>query len=264
MKDNKATITGKVKRYASVSSKVTGVVARMAGNKIIGNNDINKNADNILNALGGLKGPLMKVAQLLATIPDALPKEYAEKLQTLQSEAPSMGWFFVKRRMAGELGNEWLNKFEAFDKKAIKAASLGQVHKAKANGIIIACKLQYPDMISIVDADLKQLKLIFTIYGTWDKTIKTKDIYEELTNRLKEELDYNKEQKNMLLFNEILKNEKYIKVPKPIKKLSTDKLLTMTWLEGDSIMNWKKAKSEIKNHLALTLFNAWYIPFYKY
>ena len=68
----------------------------------------------------------------------------------------------------------------------------------------------------------------------------------------------------MLLFNEILKNEKYIKVPKPIKKLSTDKLLTMTWLEGDSIMNWKKAKSEIKNHLALTLFNAWYIPFYKY
>ena len=264
MKDNKATITGKVKRYASVSSKVTGVVARMAGNKIIGNNDINKNADNILNALGGLKGPLMKVAQLLATIPDALPKEYAEKLQTLQSEAPSMGWFFVKRRMAGELGNEWLNKFESFDKKAIKAASLGQVHKAKANGIIIACKLQYPDMISIVDADLKQLKLIFSIYGTWDKTIKTKDIYEELTNRLKEELDYNKEQKNMLLFNEILKNEKYIKVPKPIKKLSTDKLLTMTWLEGDSIMNWKKAKSEIKNHLALTLFNAWYIPFYKY
>ena len=264
MNDNKATLTGKVKRYTNVSSKITSIVARMAGNKIIGNNDINKNADNILNALGGLKGPLMKVAQLLSTIPDAIPKEYAEKLQTLQSEAPSMGWFFVKRRMTGELGVEWLKKFDLFDKQAIKAASLGQVHKAKANGIDVACKLQYPDMASIVDADLKQLKVIFSLYGTWDKTIKTKDIYEELTNRLKEELDYEREQKNMILFYKMLKNEKYIKVPKPVKKLSTDKLLTMTWLEGDSLMNWKKSKPEIKNHIALTLFNAWYIPFYKY
>jgi predicted unusual protein kinase regulating ubiquinone biosynthesis (AarF/ABC1/UbiB family) len=98
MQDNKSTLTGKVKRYASVSSKMTGIAARMAGNKIIGNNDINKNADSILNALGGLKGPLMKVAQLLSTIPDAIPKEYAEKLQTLQSEAPSMGWFFCKKK----------------------------------------------------------------------------------------------------------------------------------------------------------------------
>ena len=264
MNDNKATLTGKVKRYANVSSKITSIAARMAGNKIIGNNDINKNADNILNALGGLKGPLMKVAQLLSTIPDAIPKEYAEKLQTLQSEAPSMGWFFVKRRMTGELGVEWLKKFDLFDKQAIKAASLGQVHKAKANGIDVACKLQYPDMASIVEADLKQLKVIFSLYGTWDKTIKTKDIYEELTNRLKEELDYKREQKNMILFYEMLKNEKYIKVPKPVKKLSTDKLLTMTWLKGDSLMNWKKSKPEIKNHIALTLFNAWYIPFYKY
>ena len=264
MNDNKSTISGKVKRYAKVSSKITSVTARVVGRKIIGNNDINKNADIILNALGGLKGPLMKVAQLLSTIPDAIPKEYAEKLQTLQSEAPSMGWFFVKRRMAGELGVEWLKKFELFDKQAVKAASLGQVHKAKANGINVACKLQYPDMISIVDADLKQLKIILSLYGTWDKTIKTKDIYEELTDRLKEELDYKREQKNMILFYEILKNEKYIKIPKPIKKLSTDKLLTMTWLEGDSLMNWKKSKPKIKNHIALTLFNAWYIPFYKY
>ena len=95
MDKNKPTLTGKVKRYANVSSKLTGATARMASNKLIGNNDINKNADIILNALGGLKGPLMKAAQLLSTIPDALPKEYAEKLQSLQAEAPSMGWFFV-------------------------------------------------------------------------------------------------------------------------------------------------------------------------
>ena len=200
MDKNKPTLAGKVRRYANVSSKITSATARMASNKIIGNNDINKNADIILNALGGLKGPLMKVAQLLSTIPDALPKEYAEKLQTLQAEAPSMGWFFVKRRMANELGKDWLKKFDTFENEAKNAASLGQVHKATINGKELACKLQYPDMVSTVDADLKQLKLIFSLYGTWDKTIKTKDIYNELSERLKEELDYKREFKNMLLF----------------------------------------------------------------
>ena len=200
MKKNKSTLTGKVKRYAKVSSKLTGATARIASNKLIGKNDLNKNADIILNALGGLKGPLMKAAQLLSTIPDALPKEYAEKLQTLQAEAPPMGWFFVKRRMASELGKDWLKKFDSFENNAKNAASLGQVHKASIKGNTIACKLQYPDMSSTVAADLKQLKLIFSLYGTWDKTIKTKDIYDELSDRLKEELDYKRELKNMLLF----------------------------------------------------------------
>ena len=264
MKKNKSTLTGKVKRYAKVSSKLTGATARIASNKLIGKNDLNKNADIILNALGGLKGPLMKAAQLLSTIPDALPKEYAEKLQTLQAEAPPMGWFFVKRRMASELGKDWLKKFDSFENNAKNAASLGQVHKASIKGNTIACKLQYPDMSSTVAADLKQLKLIFSLYGTWDKTIKTKDIYDELSDRLKEELDYKRELKNMLLFYEILKNQKYINVPKPIKDLSTDRLLSMTWLSGESFMKWKKSSPKIKNHLALTLFYAWYIPFYKY
>ena len=264
MDKNKPTLTGKVKRYANVSRKITGATARIAGNKIIGSNNLDKNADIILNALGGLKGPLMKVAQLLSTIPDALPKEYADKLQSLQAEAPSMGWFFVKRRMSSELGSDWLSKFDSFERVAKNAASLGQVHKAKINGNEIACKLQYPDMISTVDADLKQLKLIFSLYGTWDKTIKTKDIYNELSERLKEELNYKRELKNMMLFNEMLKDEKYINIPKPIDKLSTNRLLTMSWLNGESFMNWKNSSPKIKNHLALTLFYAWYIPFYKF
>jgi len=264
MDKNKSTLTGKVKRYAKVSSKITGATARLAGNKLIGKNDLNKNADIILNALGGLKGPLMKAAQLLSTIPDALPKEYAEKLQTLQAEAPPMGWFFVKRRMASELGRNWLQNFDSFENNAKNAASLGQVHKACIKGDNIACKLQYPDMASTVDADLKQLKLIFSLYGTWDKTIKTKDIYDELSDRLKEELDYKRELKNMLLFYEILKNQKYINIPKPIINLSTERLLSMTWLNGESFMKWKNSSPKIKNHLALTLFHAWYIPFYRY
>ena len=183
MSENRSTLSGKVKRYAKVSSKLTTVSARIAGKKLIGKQDDTKDAELLLNALGGLKGPLMKVAQLLSTVPDLLPKEYADKLQQLQSDAPSMGTFFVKRRMRSELGINWQKKFDYFNNEASKAASLGQVHKAKSGNIDLACKLQYPNMMSTVDADLKQLKLMFSLYGTWDKTIKTNEIYTELSQR---------------------------------------------------------------------------------
>ena len=97
MSENKSTLKGKVKRYAKVGSKLTTVSAKIASNKLIGNENNNKNAELVLNALGGLKGPLMKVAQLLSTVPDFLPKEYSEKLQQLQADAPSMGSFCKKK-----------------------------------------------------------------------------------------------------------------------------------------------------------------------
>ena len=69
--------------------------------------DRQKNAAQLAAALGGLKGPLMKVAQLISTIPDAIPPEYATELGQLQNMAPPMGWPFVRRRMAAELGPDW-------------------------------------------------------------------------------------------------------------------------------------------------------------
>ena len=93
--------SARAKRYANVGSKVGGVAARMAGARLLGRKqDRASNAIGLASALGGLKGPIMKVAQLLATIPDALPAEYATELTKLQSQAPPMGWAFVKRRMS--------------------------------------------------------------------------------------------------------------------------------------------------------------------
>src|SRR6202012_5893733 len=95
-------------RYARVGANVSGVAARYAGRRIIGGTaDRASEAAALSSALGRLKGPLMKVAQLLATVPDLLPPEYAAELQKLQSEAPPMGWAFVKRRMMAELGTGW-------------------------------------------------------------------------------------------------------------------------------------------------------------
>ena len=103
-------------RYARVGTNMGGVAARFAASRLLGLAlDRGRNASELAAALGGLKGPIMKVAQLMATIPDLLPPEYVEELQKLQSEAPPMGWPFVKRRMMAELGADWQGKFAAFE-----------------------------------------------------------------------------------------------------------------------------------------------------
>ena len=195
-KDNESvTLIKLIKRYAQVGGVVGTLATKLASKKYLGVKlDKKKHAIEIRSALGNIKGPLMKVAQLSATIPDLLPPEYAYELSQLQSNAPPMGWLFVKRRMVAELGNKWQKKFINFGKEAAKAASLGQVHKAFiSNGKTVACKLQYPDMASVVKADLSQLKLIFLIYQSYNKAIKTEEVYQEITDRLTEELDYERE-----------------------------------------------------------------------
>ncbi len=265
---SKSQVGGRIKRYAKVTSTMSGLVARVAGERYLGMEiDRDKHALQLREALGSLKGPLMKVAQILSTIPDALPAEYADELASLQADAPSMGWLFVKRRMSAELGSDWQSKFAEFDKTAISAASLGQVHKAKSlAGDTLAVKLQYPDMASAIDADLRQLKLVFQLYERFDSAISTNDIYRELSDRLHEELDYSREAKNLALYHHMLKDESHVKMPVSFPELSTERVLTMSWVEGQKLMAWLDTAptQEERNQVAMNMFRAWYVPFYFY
>jgi len=258
--------SGRVRRYAQVSTAIGGLAARLAGERYLGLTvDRGRHAAELKAALGGIKGPLMKVAQLLATIPEALPKEYVEELVQLQANAPAMGWPFVKRRMAGELGTDWQRRFRVFDRTAARAASLGQVHRAEAlDGTVLACKLQYPDMASAVEADLRQLKIAMGLYERYDRAVTTAEIHAEIADRLREELDYQREAAHMRLYGDILRDEPGIAVPQPIPELSTRRLLTMTWLDGAPILDTAEAPIARRNQVALRMFRVWYVPFYRY
>jgi len=260
------TMGGRAIRYARVGRAVGGLAARVAGQRYLGLNlNKEKNAEDLKQALGGLKGPLMKVAQIMSTVPDMLPEEYITELAELQSNAPPMGWLFVRRRMANELGPDWQDKFRSFEREAAAAASLGQVHRAvHPDGRDLACKLQYPDMKSAVEADLKQLRIVFALYHRYDKAVNPTDIHQEVSDRLREELDYVLERKHIDLYRDMLGDEDGVNVPDPVPELSTDRLLTMSWLQGTRMMEWVDSDQETRNRVAANMFRAWYVPFYYY
>jgi len=258
--------TARAARYARVGTRVGGVAARMGADRMLGRApDRAGNAVALASALGGLKGPIMKVAQLMATIPDAIPPEYASELMKLQSQAPPMGWVFVKRRMSAELGADWQTKFSEFEHQPAAAASLGQVHRARAlDGTALACKLQYPDMQSAVEADLAQLNLLFTLRKRFDPAIDASEIKLEIADRLREELDYKREAKHVALYRHMLRDQPLIRVPKVWPELSTGRLLTLDWLEGTKMLAHKQDPLEVRNRLATAMFTAWWLPFSRF
>ena len=253
-------------RYARVGANMSGVAARIAGARLFGLTlDRSQNAMELAAALGGLKGPIMKVAQLMATIPDALPPEYAAELMKLQSEAPPMGWAFVKRRMAAELGPRWQDKFAAFEHHPAAAASLGQVHRGRAHsGAELACKLQYPDMQSAVEADLRQLQLIFAIHRRMDPVIDTTEIAKEIGARIREELDYRREAKHVALYRHMLEGIAPIRVPRVWPELSTGRLLTLDWLSGRRLLEHKDDELADRNRIGTAMFTAWWWSFSRF
>jgi predicted unusual protein kinase regulating ubiquinone biosynthesis (AarF/ABC1/UbiB family) len=256
----------RVRRYAHVTKAAIKVGAVGAARRLGGEATALSPAL-IRDALGGLKGPLMKIAQILGTIPDLVPADYASAMAELQADAPPMGPPFVRRRMAAELGKNWEKRFAAFEMAPAAAASLGQVHRATAlDGAALACKLQYPDMASVVEADIRQMKLALGLYERLDRSVRTGDVQAEIAERLREELDYGREARNTALFQTMLADTSNVVVPTVYPDLSTNRLLTLSWLEGRKLTRLlaEDPSQATRDALARLLFQAWYRPFYAY
>jgi predicted unusual protein kinase regulating ubiquinone biosynthesis (AarF/ABC1/UbiB family) len=173
-----------------------------------------------------------------------------------------MGAGFVARRMAAELGPDWRKRFAIFDLKPAAAASLGQVHRAATlEGAAVACKLQYPDMSSVVEADLAQLDMALSFQRRVDNAIDAHDAVTELSVRLREELDYRREAKQAALYALMLDDRNDIRVPRIFSALSTGRLLTLEWLEGEKLVSFADGEQAHRNIIARAIFTAWWLPF---
>ena len=259
-------LAGRIGRTAKVGANLSGAALAIGANRLFGGDEGDAKAARALaDALGKTKGPLMKVAQMLSTVPDFLPPEYAAELSSLQAEAPSMGWPFVKRRMRAELGPDWQSRFAEFGRTAAHAASLGQVHKALTHdGRTVACKLQYPDMASAVESDVGQLNSMLGLFRRMDGSIDPSDMVTEIAARLREELDYVREAKAMRLYKLMLANKDFVAVPEPVPELSSARLLTMSWVDGQSLEAFEDADQTTRNSIAEKLFWTWWGPMNAY
>jgi predicted unusual protein kinase regulating ubiquinone biosynthesis (AarF/ABC1/UbiB family) len=255
-------LSGRVVRLAKVGAGLSGAAATFGANALFSNGDADaRNARALKDALGRLKGPLMKVAQMIATVPDLLPPQFAAELTELQANAPAMGPAFVRRRMAAELGPDWRARFAAFDLTPAAAASLGQVHRAAAlDGRALAVKLQYPEMQSAIESDLGQLKVLMSLMRQFSSAVDTREVVTEIGERLREELDYIHEARAMSLYGAFFAGRDDIAVPAPDPGLSTGRLLAMDWMDGAGLISFKSADLETRNRVARLLFEAWWTP----
>ncbi len=257
------TLATRLRRYAQSSTSLAGFLTKLASAKVL-NHSPAPYAESLKIILGNLKGPILKIGQILSMVPDLLPEEYAAELQTLQSDAPPMGELFVRRRMRGELGIAWEKNFQHFELRPFAAASLGQIHQAiDLQGNTVACKLQYPDMAAAVQADLTQLKGLLQLYKTYGGTIDTTDLFQEISTHLQAELDYGQEARNIHIFQQIFQDCSFVRIPHVITSLSTEKLLVMSFLKGHKIQEFYDSPAEVRHDIAQKLFYGWYYPFYK-
>ena len=208
--------TARASRYARVGTNVGAVAARYAGQRLLGiEQDRNKSARDLALALGGLKGPIMKVAQLLSTIPEALPEGIRPRACPVAKPGPAYGSSFCSSPYECRTGPRLAEPFRRASSQhpPPPRRSARCIAPSIPMAASLACKLQYPDMQSAVEADLNQLKLVFQLHARMDPGIDTKEIFAEISSRLREELDYDLEARHTSLYASIFADDPLIRVP---------------------------------------------------
>lgn len=197
-----------------------------------------KSALQLLGTMGYLRGTIMKVGQLLANLPQMMGPDLVEVFQSLHFEAPPMHYALIREVFLDEIGREPEEVFASFDRQAVAAASLGQVHRARMhNGTEVAVKIQYPDMARTIEADFKALSVLLqAMRFNTDFQYFLAHIHDAREVILKE-IDYLHEaaymEKNRAIFSGT-----DVVVPRHYQELTTKRVLTMDFLEGQHLQSF--------------------------
>lgn len=234
--------TGKIERATQLVKtgiKVGGNYVAYYGEKIV-NPSLTKeklneeNAEDIYDGLKNLKGSALKVAQMLSMDKSIMPQAYVEKFSLSQFSVPPLSAPLVRKTFKKYLGKYPEDIYDTFTQDAVNAASIGQVHKASINGENFAVKIQYPGVAESISSDLALVKP----FATRMFNLKGKDsekYFKEVENKLLEETDYVLELKQSLEVSEQCGKIKNLRFPKYFPAYSSEKILTMEWIDGEHI-----------------------------
>ncbi|MCB0648883.1 MAG: AarF/ABC1/UbiB kinase family protein [Saprospiraceae bacterium] len=197
------------------------------------------NAEDIYESLSELKGSALKAVQMMSMDQGLLPGAYAEKFQMAQYSAPPLSYPLVMKTFQREFGKNPEEVFESFGKKAVNAASIGQVHKGIIGDKTFAVKVQYPGVAESVKQDLKMAKpLAARIMGIKEQDL---ELYmDEVETKLLEETDYELELHRSVDITNACRHLEGLVFPEYYPALSGKKIITMDWLEGQLLSEWLK------------------------
>ncbi len=214
------------------------------------------NAKDLYKAFSELKGGPLKVAQMLSMGDQILPKAYVQQFSKAQNQVDPLSYPLVQKIIRKSFGKNPGEIFDDFSRDAANAASIGQVHKGKIGKTEYAIKIQYPGVADSLQSDLR----LITPIATRMLGFKKQDLaqyLEEVEQKLLEETNYNKELENSNKIIEGCKNIEGIVFPEFNEALSSDRVITMTWIHGDSLSDWiaKNPCQEFKNKIGQSLWD---------
>lgn len=225
-----------------------------------------KAAKELISSMGELKGGFMKVGQMLSITEDLiLPKEITELFKTLQKDAPKMTNAEIDLVFQEDFGKKPEDLFATFNRDAIAAASIGQVHKATLNdGTVVAVKVQYPKIVNAVKSDLQninQLDKLLNLIFPGKPNIK--HILQEVKDTMLNECDYILEAQHIKEFAEIYKEFPDLLIPQVFEKYSSKRILTTEFMEGDHFDDTLNYSQDDKDHLGEVLYQSFLYSFFQ-
>lgn len=195
----------------------------------------------LVESLGKLKGAAMKVGQLLSIeAADFLPKEVVQALNSLQNQAPPLPFEEIEAILKKEWDEARWGEIESIDPKPLAAASIGQVHRARWKGQDLALKIQYPGVAESIDTDLVLLRKISSLFLALSRRpIDTRELFNELSRVLKQEVDYTQEADAVDEYSTLISaHAADFVIPKICRELTTSRVLAMSFEEGTCLGKW--------------------------
>ena len=227
-------------------------------------------AEQIVAALGTMKGAAMKVGQVMSfldigLVPEEYREEFQHKLAALRDAAPTVTFKDMRKVIEEELDDRVSNIFEDFDEEPIAAASIGQVYRATLDGgRPVAVKVQYPGVAAAVRADMQNLGLILRLAKRIAPGMDPKAIGEEIRSRIQEELDYELEAQNQRTLARIFRGHPFIVIPGVVTSLSRERVMVSEYVHGTGFEELKKYPQGQRDRIGEMLFRFYFGCLYRH
>ncbi|HEX4672715.1 MAG TPA: AarF/ABC1/UbiB kinase family protein [Solirubrobacteraceae bacterium] len=274
--------TSRVGRTAKIGGLAAGQAIRQAGTRAAnvarskerGDAALERRqieaAEQIVAALGTMKGAAMKLGQVMSfldvgLVPEEYRDEFQRKLAALRDAAPTVTFKQMRKVIEDELDDPIDEVFESFDEEPIAAASIGQVYRARLHdGRDVAVKVQYPGVAAAVRADMQNLGLILRLAKRIAPGMDPQAIGREISERIEEELDYELEAQNQRTLARIFRNHPFIVVPPVVTSLSRERVLVSEYVEGTGFEDLKTYPQEDRDRIGEILFRFYFGCLYRH